>query len=262
MKNILDEIIFKRKETVARLKQIVPAETWKMMPAFSKKTMSLKKALLQGDGTGIIAEYKRASPSKGIINADADAETVVSDYERYGATAVSILTEPEFFNGNNDDLLNVSEYANIPVLRKDFIFDEYQLIESKALGADVILLIAACLTPSQVKKLATFAKQLKLEVILEIHDETELGHICNETELIGINNRNLKTFTVDINRSLELGRQIAADKIKIAESGINNVETIDIFKNAGFKGFLMGECFMEKNNPGNAFRLFVENLQQ
>ncbi|MBX2933953.1 MAG: indole-3-glycerol phosphate synthase TrpC [Ferruginibacter sp.] len=260
MKNILDEIIIKRKEAVTQLKQLVPVAAWEMMPAFSKKTKSLKKALQTESNTGIIAEFKRASPSKGIINKLAKVDDVTASYELHGAAAISILTEPEFFKGSNDDLLEVSSALNIPVLRKDFIFDEYQLIESKALGADVILLIAACLTPAQVKNLATFAKQLNLEVILEIHDETELGHICNETELIGVNNRNLKTFTVDINRSLQLGQQIPPGKIKIAESGINKADTINVFKKAGFKGFLMGENFMKEQDPGLAFRNFVNSL--
>lgn len=260
MKNILNEIIIKRKEAVAQLKQLVSVATWEMMPAFSKETKSLTKALQAENNTGIIAEFKRASPSKGIINKLARVDEVTASYELHGAAAISILTEPDFFKGSNDDIQEASSVVSIPVLRKDFIFDEYQLIESKAIGADVILLIAACLSPAQVKNLATFAKQLKLEVILEIHDETELGHICNETELIGVNNRNLKTFIIDINRSLQLGQQIPPGKIKIAESGINNIETIEMFKQAGFKGFLMGENFMKEQNPGLAFRNFVNSL--
>jgi len=261
MKNILEEIIATRKETVEQLKQVVSLDMWKRMPAFLSKTKSLKKVLQQGNTTGIIAEFKRASPSKSIINNHANVEVVTNEYEFYGASALSILTEPVYFAGNNDDLMIAATDCNIPILRKDFIFDEYQVVESKALGADVILLIAACLTPGEVKNLATFAKQLKMEVILEIHDETELGHICNETEMIGINNRNLKSFNVDINRSIELSKQISTDKIKIAESGINNFETIHFLKNEGFKGFLIGEYFMKENNPGKAFKKFVEQLK-
>ena len=130
------------------------------------------------------------------------------------------------------------------------------------MGADVILLIAACLSPERVKELAFFAKQLQLEVLLEIHHEEELQHICDETELVGVNNRDLKTFSVDINRSIELSKHIPVDKIKIAESGIDNIETIKIFKDAGFKGFLMGERFMREEDPGNAFKQFVEKLKQ
>lgn len=262
MSGILNEIITKRKQTVAQLKQIVPMQAWEMMPAFYEKTKSLKKALQEGGNTGIIAEFKKASPSRGVINNRADVEEVTGDYEFYGAAALSILTEPVFFKGDNDDLLTAAMTSSIPVLRKDFIFDKYQVAESKALGADAILLIAACLKPTEVKDLATFAKQLKLEVILEIHTDAELGHICDEVDIVGVNNRDLKTFAVDINRSIELSKQIPAGKIKIAESGISNIETINRFKEAGFKGFLMGEHFMKAEKPGEAFRQFVQQLKQ
>ena len=261
MNNILNEIIAKRKQTVSQLKQIIPMEGWEMMPDYSKKTISLKKILESGNTTGIIAEYKRASPSKGIINDRADVNNVTGDYELYGAAALSILTEPIFFGGDNDDLINAAITATIPILRKDFIFDKYQITESKALGADVILLIAACLKPNEVKDLAIFAKHLKLEVLLEIHGEEELEHICDEIDFVGVNNRDLKTFTVDINRSIELGKRIPADKIKISESGIDSPGTIKILKEAGYKGFLIGEYFMKEKNPGKAFERFVHQLK-
>ena len=149
---------------------------------------------------------------------------------------------------------------NIPILRKDFMIDEYQITEARAMGADVILLIAACLTPARVAELAAFAKNLQLEVLLEIHTEAELQHICSDTEIVGINNRDLKTFTVDINRSIELSKKIPADKIKIAESGISDVETICTLRQAGFKGFLIGESFMTQPDPSIAFARFVELL--
>jgi len=262
MSNILAEIIAKRKQTVARLKQHIPVQAWEMMPGFLKKTKSLRKILEAGTSTGIIAEFKRASPSKGIINDHADVPDVTAAYEFHGAAALSVLTEPLFFNGNNDDLMNAAITATIPVLRKDFIFDKYQVTESKALGADVILLIAACLKPGDVKDLAIFAKQLNLEVILEIHSEAELGHICSEVDMVGVNNRDLKTFSLDINRSIELGKKIPAGKIKIAESGIEDAQTIRLFKEAGFSGFLMGGKFMSSANPGAAFEQFVQKLKQ
>jgi indole-3-glycerol phosphate synthase len=262
MKNILEEIVEKRKQTVAQLKNIVPIEAWKMMPFYERTCLSLRESLLNKNLTGIIAEFKRASPSKGIINGDVDLSDVVSGYQMNGAAAVSVLTEPVYFNGTNDDLIIARESIKIPLLRKDFIFDEYQIAESKAMGADVILLIAACLTADEVKRLATFANNIGLEVLLELHDETELEHICDATTLIGINNRNLKTFEVDIERSLRMAEKIPADKIKIAESGISNVETINIFKQAGFKGFLIGEKFMKEPNPGIAFEQFVQKLKQ
>lgn len=261
MKNILQEIVDKRKETVKMLKSIVPMQAWEMMPHFSRECLSLKKSLLDESLTGIIAEFKRASPSKGIINDKADLFDVVFSYEQYGASAVSILTEPVYFKGNNDDIMNVADTMDIPVLRKDFIFEEYQITESKAIGADVILLIAACLTPAEVKKLAAHAAGLGMEVLLELHDENELGHICGETEIIGINNRNLKTFEVDIERSLRMAEQIPEGKIKVAESGISTVEDILLFKQHGFKGFLIGEVFMKEKNPGKAFEKFVSGLK-
>lgn len=261
MKNILQEIVDKRKETVKMLKSIIPMQAWEMLPHFSRKCLSLKKSLLDESLTGIIAEFKRASPSKGIINDKADLFDVLLDYELHGASAVSILTEPIYFKGNNDDMMNIAGLMTIPVLRKDFIFEKYQVAESKAIGADVILLIAACLSPSEVKKLAAYAKSIGLEVLLEIHNEEELGHICSGTEMIGINNRDLKTFEVDIKRSLRMAERIPPDKIKVAESGISNAETIIQLKEAGFKGFLIGETFMKEENPGKAFGQFVSGLK-
>jgi indole-3-glycerol phosphate synthase len=260
MSDILQEIVSKRRQTVNQLMEVVPMGAWEMMPLFSKECISLKENLLNEKLTGIIAEFKRASPSKGVINDKANIFETIYGYEKHGATAVSILTEPVFFNGNNDDILSVAESLTIPILRKDFILEEYQLLESKAIGADVILLIAACLSQKEVKRLAAFAKGLRLEVLLEIHNEKELDHICDETDLIGINNRNLKTFEVNINTSLQLISKIPTGKLAIAESGISNVETIVTLKQAGFKGFLIGETFMKQPDPTIAFAEFVKSL--
>ncbi len=262
MKNILEEVVNKRKETLRQLKSIVPIQVWENMPLYKRKCFSLKQHLLNENGTGIIAEFKRASPSKGNINISADVVDVVSGYEEYGAAAVSILTEPIYFKGNNDDILKVKNIIKIPILRKDFVFDEYQITEAKAIGADAILLIAASLTTKEVKRLATFANNIGLEVLLELHDEEELEHICDATKIIGINNRNLKTFEVDIERSLRMAEKIPADKIKIAESGISSVENIILFKQHGFKGFLIGENFMKQPDPTIAFANFVNELKQ
>ena len=261
MKNILAEVVEKRKATVQQLKNVMPMEAWKKMPLYNRKCLSLQKSLLNETGTGIIAEFKRASPSKGIINAAADVYEVVSGYELHGAAAASILTEPLYFKGNNDDIIGIRDGINIPILRKDFVFDEYQIAESKALGADVILLIASSLSAKEVKRLATFAKNIGLEVLLELHDEEELDHICDATTIIGINNRNLKTFEVDIDRSLRMAEKIPAEKIKVAESGINSVENIFLFKQHGFKGFLIGENFMKAPDPTIAFAAFVHQLK-
>src|SRR5687767_140074 len=258
--NILEKIVAERRKAVNKLKQIIPVQTWEMMPMFDKKCPSLKENLLNEGLTGIIAEFKRSSPSKGIINDKVRVDEVVIDYELNGASGISILTEPLFFDGNNDDIYDIAQSLTTPILRKDFIIDEYQILESKAIGGDVILLIAACLTKKQVKQFALLAKDIGMEVILEIHDEKELNHICDETELVGINNRNLKTFEVDIERSLKMAKMIPADKIKIAESGIDSVENILLFKEHGFKGFLIGELFMKQADPGKAFAEFISEL--
>ena len=258
--NILDKIIEFKKTEVARNKQLVSLEQLQQQEYFHRQTFSLKQFLSDETKTGIIAEFKRRSPSKGIINSSADVLEVTAAYTNYGATGLSILTDTEFFGGSAADLRK-ARLNSIPILRKDFIIDKYQLAEARAMGADVILLIAACLTPQNVQELAFFAKSIGLEVLLEIHAEAELQHICDEVDLVGVNNRDLKTFAVDINRSVELGKQIPADKIKIAESGIDSIETIGILKNAGFKGFLMGEYFMKQPNPTIAFAHFVKQFK-
>jgi len=258
--NILDEIIEHKKEEVAGNKTIISAEQLKQQHSFNRPVFSLKQFLLDDTKTGLIAEFKRRSPSKGIINDKADVVEVTKAYTNHGASCLSVLTDSVFFGGSADDL-SKARVNTIPILRKDFIIDEYQLIEARAMGADVILLIAACLTPDRVKELAFFAKSLQLEVLLEIHNEAELKHICDEVDMVGVNNRDLKTFSVDINRSIELGKQIAADKLKIAESGIDSIETIIAFKKAGFKGFLIGEHFMKQPDPTIAFAEFVKQLK-
>jgi indole-3-glycerol phosphate synthase len=258
--NILDTIIEYKALEVEKNKPTTSIKKLEESALFSRQTLSLKQFLLDETKTGIIAEFKRKSPSKGIINDKADVVEVTKAYTENGASCLSVLTDEYFFGGCNNDLIK-ARINNIPILRKDFIIDEYQLIEAKSIGADIILLIAACLSPERVKALATFAKQLNLEVLLEIHNEQELQHICDEVDVVGVNNRDLKTFTVDINRSIALSKKIPAGKIKIAESGINNIETIRIFKDEGFTGFLIGENFMKEPNPTIAFAQFVGNLK-
>ncbi len=259
--NILDTIIEYKKGEVVRNKKLVSVTQLQQHKNFSRPVISLTRFLQDETGTGIIAEFKRKSPSKGIINDKADVLKVTTAYTKSGASGLSVLTDTDFFGGFTNDLL-IARVNEIPLLRKDFIIDEYQITEAKAMGADVILLIAACLTPHRVAELAFFAKRLKLEVLLEINNEEELQHICSEVDLVGVNNRDLKTFSVDINRSIELSKHIPADKIKIAESGISNVETINIFKQAGFKGFLMGEHFMKSEDPAKTFEQFIKKLKQ
>jgi len=258
--NILEEIVAVKKKEVENRKSFQPINKLEESVYFLKKNLSLKKSLLNNPDTGIIAEFKRKSPSKGIINDKADVMEVTKAYVKYGASCLSVLTDTVFFGGSDDDLIR-ARVNEIPILRKDFIIDEYQIAEAKSIGADVILLIAACLMPTEVKRLASFAKNTGLEVLLELHDEKELEHICDDTEIIGINNRNLKTFEVDIDRSLKMAEKIPGDKIKIAESGISSVENILLFRQHGFKGFLIGENFMKAADPTIAFADFINQLK-
>lgn len=257
--NILDRIIEAKKIEVEAAKQLHTIEALQTSAYYDRTCLKLTQRLTADGATGIITEFKRKSPSKGFINEFADAAKVTTDYTNYGASGISVLTDADFFGGSKSDLL-AARHNNIPLLRKDFMIDEYQIVEAKAMGADLILLIAACLSATQVQQLAGFAHTLGLEVLLELHEEEELGHVCNEVDLVGINNRNLKTFEVDIDRSLKLAEQIPADKIKVAESGISEVATVQRFSAAGFQGFLMGENFMKSTDPGLAFKHFVADL--
>lgn len=259
--NILDKIVAYKKEEVKTQQAKVSVEELKQTELFARRTLSLREFLLDETKTGIIAEFKRKSPSKGIINGNADVVKVTNSYSRFGASGLSVLTDENFFGGSKEDLIR-ARVNNTPVLRKDFMIDAYQFYEAKASGADVILLIAACLAPQQVKEFAALSKELGLEVLLEIHNEDELAHICDDVDFVGVNNRNLKTFNVNINTSLQLFPHIPKDKLAISESGISNVDTIVMLKQAGFKGFLIGENFMKEEDPGAAFEKFSKELQQ
>ncbi len=258
--NILDTIVAQKRKEVALRKQQTSVAELEKAKFFPNETLSLKKFLLDPSKTGIIAEFKRKSPSKGIINDRVTVEEVTTAYAQHGASGISVLTDTEFFGGSIDDLLAATINA-VPLLRKDFMIDEYQLVEAKAYGAEVILLIAACLTQAEVKQMAGTARKLGMEVLLEIHNEEELDHICEEVTLVGVNNRNLKTFEVSIDTSLGLINKIPSDKPAIAESGISNVDTIVTLRSAGFKGFLIGENFMKQSSPSIAFADFVNQLK-
>jgi len=258
--NILDKIIEYKREEVKTKKSKVKISDLEQRELFSRPCLSLKEYLLDTSKTGIIAEFKRRSPSKGIINDKADVVEVTKAYTNHGASCLSVLTDENFFGGSDEDLIN-ARINQLPILRKEFIIDEYQLLEAKSIGADIILLIAACLSMDEVKRLTTFSKNIGLEVLLELHSEKELGHICDECEFIGINNRDLKTFNVDIERSLRMAEDIPLSKFKIAESGISSVENILLFKRHGFHGFLIGENFMKAPDPTIAFAEFVKKLK-
>lgn len=259
--DILSQIIADKKAEVELKKKLLPVEVWQDLPHWQEDRLSLKASLLKENSTGIIAEFKRKSPSKGIINGKALVQDVVGSYSHFGAAGISVLTDEKYFGGTNDDLQDARLVSDVPLLRKDFMIDEYQLHEARGIGADVILLIAANLSVQQVQQLAGKAKELELEVLLEIHNEEELGHICDDVDFVGVNNRNLKTFEVDINTSLRLIKHIPADKPAIAESGISNTDTIVTLRHAGFKGFLIGENFMKQADPSVAFADFVNQLR-
>jgi indole-3-glycerol phosphate synthase len=261
MNAVLDDIIAAKKQHIEKFKPLSSIERFEKNGFFWQvANRSLVNSLLQKNSNGIIAEFKRKSPSRGWFKTkDLEVEPVVTVYNRY-ASGISVLTDDEFFGGDLDDLIQAKVVSDIPVLRKDFIVDRWQIAESKAFGADVILLIAACLTPASVREFAAYANSIGLESILEVHEENELGHICDEVSMIGINNRNLKTFEVDLDTSYSLIKKIPNKKPLIAESGISNKETIVSLKKAGFSGFLIGENFMKEDKPGDAFTKFVEEL--
>ena len=259
--NILEKIVAYKKEEIRRRKKELPVHRLENSPAFEREIFSIKKFLLDPGKTGIIAEFKRRSPSKGIINDTATVEAVTRGYADHGASAISILTDEPSFGGSSEDLLK-ARFNRVPILRKDFILDPYQLVESRAMGSDVILLIAACLQPAETWQLAARAKELGLEVLLEIHEEKELAHVCDEIDVVGINNRDLKTFSVDIDRSIRLSERLPANKVRVAESGIGHVETVLRMKMAGFNGFLIGEQFMKMPDPAIAFASFVDQLNK
>jgi indole-3-glycerol phosphate synthase len=256
--NILKQILAYKKQELEVRKLLVPEKELIKSIWFKRKCLSLKESLIDKNKTGIVAEFKRRSP-KGFINRNADVKTVTNAYTSFGASGLSILTDKYFFAGNSADLVAARE-NDIPILRKDFIIDPYDLVVSKAIGADVVLLIASCLNKSKVKEFASISKQLGMEILLEIHDEKEIEHICSDIDMVSINNRDLKNFEVHIKRSVKLSKQVPADKIKITEAGIDSVETINILKEAGYQGFLMGERFMREPDPGKAFKQFVKTL--
>ncbi|SDD38702.1 indole-3-glycerol phosphate synthase TrpC [Pedobacter soli] len=259
--NILDKIVLRKKEEVAAAKALVSVQDLENAVHFKRTPHSFKDFLLSADRTGIIAEFKRRSPSKGLINGVADVAEVTQAYNSAGASALSVLTDVDFFGGKTEDLLAARAANNIPVLRKDFMIDEYQILEAKAWGADIILLIASILTPQQINDFGKFAQNLGLNVLLEVHNLEELERsISPNLDAIGVNNRNLADFTVDIQTSFDLVNKIPDEFLKISESAISNPQTIRELKTAGFNGFLIGENFMKTNNPGLAIQQFVAEI--
>jgi indole-3-glycerol phosphate synthase len=260
--NILDQIIDHKKKEVAERKSLYPVKLLEQSIYFSTQPVSMKKYILRDDLTGIIAEFKRKSPSKGIINAHASVERTSIGYMQAGASALSVLTDKQFFGGGNEDLMTARKFNFCPIIRKDFTIDEYQIIEAKSIGADAILLIAAVLEPQRSKALTSFAHSLGLEVLLEVHDEDELKRNLDVgADMIGVNNRNLKTFDVSIDVSKRLAPMIPKEAVGVSESGISSPATIVELRGYGYRGFLMGENFMKHNRPDKAAMEFVSELK-
>lgn len=268
MNGILQQIIDQKRVDIAQDKQALPLDLIQEQVAqCTYQPRSMKGALRQST-TGIIAEFKRKSPSKGWISQSAHPVEIVQGYEHAGASAASILTDTHFFGGSIEHLKAVRPLVALPLLRKEFIIDPYQLYQAKVIGADAILLIAACLSPEACYQLAQEAQSLGLEVLLEIHTEAELSHLNPHIDLLGVNNRNLDTFQTDINTSLRLAErmqkqslQLESPPLLVSESGISNPETVRQLRAFGFEGFLMGETFMKNANPAAALAQFIAALQ-
>lgn len=260
--NILDEIIAHKRTEVAERKSLYPTKLLEKSIYFPSPTVSLRKYIQRPDLSGVIAEIKRKSPSKGILNKNVSIERTSIGYMQAGASALSILTDTKFFGGTNEDLTTARKFNFCPILRKDFTIDEYQVVEAKSIGADAILLIAAALEPETAEKLASFAHSLGLEVLLEVHDEDELKRVLNvDADLIGVNNRSLKTFEVSIDVSKRLASLIPDDKVKVSESGLSDPAVIADLKKVGYEGFLIGETFMKQGRPEEAAMDFIKQLQ-
>lgn len=259
--NILDKIVIDKRKEVDLRKSLIPIRQLEQSVLFERETNSLVQKL-RASNSGIIAEHKRRSPSKSVINQDLNVQDVASGYEDAGVCGMSVLTDVKYFGGALDDLLLARASCNLPLLRKEFIIDAYQIIEAKAYGADAILLIAAILKRDEIKKFSELAKSLNLDVLLEVHSEEELHKsIMPSLDLLGVNNRNLKTFEVSLEISKLLSDQIPNDFVKVSESGISSVEAIKELQPYGYKGFLIGENFMKTAHPGQSAMEFIKALE-
>ena len=259
--NILERIVADKRVEVDLKKSVLPLDYLRKSPMIQRETFSLRDSLQEG--SGIIAEFKRRSPSKQVINQKSSVAEVVTGYQAAGASGISVLTDTKYFGGSLDDLLQARSVVNIPILRKDFMIDPYQLFEAKAFGADVILLIAAVLKTEQARMLSQVAHDLGLEVILEVHGEKELkSNDLTNIDLVGVNNRNLKNFEVSLETSKSLSGIIPDDKMAVSESGISDAEAIRELGAYGFKGFLIGENFMKTKDPGAAAEKFIKTTQE
>lgn len=259
MPTILDEILADKRKELSVTKASVKIDDLVKCEYFGRETLSFKDSLASSV-SGIISEFKRKSPSKGWIFPDADPVAVTKGYSDNGASAISILTNDKYFGGCPDFLLKARPNVKCPILRKEFIVDEFQVYEAKAIGADAILLIAAALTKDELKSLAAKAHELSLQVLMEVHTEAELDAVNEHVDVIGVNNRNLKTFVTDVENSMRLADKIPAEFVKISESGISDPATVGSLREIGYRGFLMGENFMKTQDPAAALKSFISAI--
>jgi len=258
--DILERIVIDKRKEVALRKNLIPIKQLEQSVLFERTTISLAEKL-KNSNTGIIAEHKRRSPSKAVINQNFNVFDVAKGYEDANVCGMSVLTDGKYFGGSLDDLLTARASCNLPLLRKEFIIDPYQIIEAKAYGADVILLIAAILTKEEIKQFSELAKSLNLDVLLEVHNEKELHKsIMPSLDMLGVNNRNLKTFEVSLETSKQLSELIPNDFVKVSESGISSIEAIKELRPFGYRGFLIGENFMKTDNAGKSAKEFIKAL--
>lgn len=261
MDSILDTIVKYKVREVAERKMLHSVKSMEVSPLFIRPVYSLREALQKTDSSGIIAEFKRKSPSQGWINREASVEKITSGYLQAGAAALSVLTDQNFFGGNTDDIIKARSLNASPILRKEFIVEEYQVLESKAVGADGILLIAAALSSEQIKSFTVLAHSLGMEVLLEVHNETELmKNLESGADLIGVNNRNLNTFQVSLDVSYQLADRIPDHIIKVSESGIDSTDAIVDLHGRGYRGFLIGQSFMKQVQPDKSCAEFIKEL--
>lgn len=259
--NKLEEITAFKKIEIQKIKADIKTEDLVKSPNFNRTPISLATVLTEKNSSGIIAEFKRKSPSKGLINGTADVKVVTEDYLKAGVAAQSILTDTAFFGGQAMDLVQArSVNSNVPILRKDFVIDAFQIVESKAIGADAILLIAAILTEQELLNYSRLAEDLGLDVLFEVHNQQELDKLPANAKIVGINNRDLTTFKVDLEHSINLASQLPKGTIKISESGISDPKIVTGLKQYGFQGFLIGENFMKSEDPGLSCKAFIDGI--
>ena len=260
--SILKKIIADKQIELTARKSLIPLKQLERSVLLERPKNSLKERL-SNSVSGIIAEHKRRSPSRAVINQSLNIQEVTEGYEKAGACGISVLTDQKYFGGSIEDLLSARASCNLPLLRKEFIIDPYQITEAKAYGADVILLIAAVLSREVIKNLSVWAQQLEMEVLLEVHNKAELVKaMMPSLDMIGVNNRNLKTFEVDLQHSRELSALIPDEFVKVSESGIGNVKAVKGLQTYGYRGFLIGENFMKTNDPGLSASEFIKKLKQ